>query len=159
MTAERTSRPGRVTGDTGMVGGLEVLPFGVLTFVVGALLVSNAWAVVDTKYMVTSAAREAVRAYVEAPDETAARGRARDRADEVVRAHGRDPDTVTVDVALERGRDWSRCARAAATVRSQVPALRLPWIGGYGHSFEVSARHSEIVDPFRSGLPGAASCP
>ena len=46
-------------GDAGMVGGIEVLPFGVLIFVVGSLLVANAWAVVDTKFMVTSAAREA----------------------------------------------------------------------------------------------------
>jgi hypothetical protein len=159
VTAQRSSPPRRFTGDVGMVGGLEVLPFGLLTFVVGALLVSNAWAVVDTKYMVTSAAREAVRAYVEAPDETTASGRARERADEAVRAHGRDTHDITVDVAYERGRAWSRCARVAVTVRSRVPAFRLPWIEGYGHTFDVSARHSEIVDPFRSGLPGAASCP
>lgn len=159
MNGERPSKRSRVCRDVGMVGGLEVLPFGCLTFVVGALLVSNAWAVVDTKYMVTSAAREAVRANVEAPDERTARERARARADEVVRAHGRDPHDVVVDISYERRREWSRCARAVATVRSRVPALRLRWIGGFGHVFDVSARHSEIVDPFRSGLPGAAQCP
>jgi hypothetical protein len=32
--------------DSGQVGGIEALPFGLLVFVVGALLVANAWAVV-----------------------------------------------------------------------------------------------------------------
>jgi hypothetical protein len=31
--------------DRGQVGGIEVLPFGLLVFVVGTLLVANAWAV------------------------------------------------------------------------------------------------------------------
>ena len=48
---------------------MEVIPFGVLTFVVGALLIANAWAVVDAKMAVSAAAREATRAYVEAPSE------------------------------------------------------------------------------------------
>ena len=54
--------------DCGQVGGIEVLPFGLLVFIVGTLLVANAWAVVDAKLAVTSAAREAVRSYVEADD-------------------------------------------------------------------------------------------
>ena len=33
--------------DRGQVGGIEALPFGLLVFVVGALLVANTWAVVD----------------------------------------------------------------------------------------------------------------
>ena len=37
--------------------GIEVLPFGILTFVVGALLVANAWAVIDAKIAVSAAAR------------------------------------------------------------------------------------------------------
>ena len=43
--------------------GMEVIPFGLLTFVVGALLVANAWAVIDAKMAVSAAAREATRAY------------------------------------------------------------------------------------------------
>ena len=58
--------------DHGQVAGIEVLPFGLLTFVVGMLLVANAWGVVDAKMATTSAAREAVRAYVEASDADAA---------------------------------------------------------------------------------------
>jgi hypothetical protein len=44
------------------------------------------------------------------------------------------------------------------TVAYPVPALSLPWIGGYGEGFVVRSSHSEIVDPFRAGLPGVATC-
>jgi hypothetical protein len=39
-----------------------------------------------------------------------------------------------------------------------VPALPLPWIGGFGDGFDVSSRHSERVDPFRDGIEGEAAC-
>ena len=55
--------------DRGQVAGIEVLPFGFLVLVAGTLLVVNAWAVVDAKFAVDAAVREAARAYVEAPDE------------------------------------------------------------------------------------------
>jgi hypothetical protein len=63
------SRPSarRWSGDDGFAGGLEALVFGVLIFVIGTLLVVNAWAVVDAKFATSSAAREAVRAAVETP--------------------------------------------------------------------------------------------
>jgi hypothetical protein len=44
------------------------------------------------------------------------------------------------------------------TVHHPVPAIRLPFIGGYGHAFDVVASQSEVVDPYRSGLPGEATC-
>lgn len=158
MTARSGTPAPRVRGDDGMVGGLEVLPFGVLTFVVGALLVANAWAVVDARYLATNAAREAVRTYVEAPEEASALGHARRAASEVATAHGRDPNDVTIELAHQDGTSWSRCTRVSATVRLAVPALQLPWIGGFGTAFDVESRHSEIVDPFRSGVPGIARC-
>jgi len=34
----------------------------------------------------------------------------------------------------------------------------VPWLGRIATGATVSARHSEVVDPFRSGLPGTASC-
>ena len=34
----------RRRSDRGQVGGIEVLPFGLLVFVVGTLLVANVWA-------------------------------------------------------------------------------------------------------------------
>jgi hypothetical protein len=39
-----------------------------------------------------------------------------------------------------------------------VPAISLPFIGGFGTGFTVKATHSEIVDPFRNGVPGEALC-
>lgn len=148
----------RCCGDAGVIGGLEVLPFGVLIFVVGVLLAANAWAVVDVKLAVTSAAREAARVYVEAPDQSAAAARATSSARETVRDHGRSPERVRVRIDHAAGRAWGRCTRAIVTVTYPVPALSLPWIGGYGEGFLVSASHSEIIDPFRAGLPGMATC-
>jgi hypothetical protein len=148
----------RLRGDTGVVGGAEVLPFGVLIFVVGSLLVANAWAVVDTKFMATSAAREAARTYVEAPDQRTAMTRARASAADAITGQGRDPNRAHVRVDHDRGRAWGRCVRIVATVGYRVPALTLPWIGGYGDGFDVVASHSEIIDPYRGGLPGLAEC-
>ncbi len=59
--------------DRGQVAGIEAVPFGILIFVVGALLIANAWAVIDVKMAVTSAAREAARTYVEAPSHSIGR--------------------------------------------------------------------------------------
>ena len=39
----------RASGEAGQVGGFEALPFGVLIFVVGVLLITNVWAVIDAK--------------------------------------------------------------------------------------------------------------
>ena len=69
----------RCSGDRGQIAGIEAIPFGVLLFIVGALLVANAWAVIDVKMTVTSAAREAARTYVEAPDHATAVASARRR--------------------------------------------------------------------------------
>lgn len=151
-------RPVRCRDDRGQVGGIEVLPFGLLTFVVGTLLVANAWGVVDAKLAVTSAAREAVRAYVEAPDAATASAVAHDAAIESVTGHGRAADSTTIEIRHDDDRPFARCTRVTVTVHHPVPAIRLPFIGGYGHAFDVVASQSEVVDPYRSGLPGEATC-
>ena len=79
----------RLRGDTGQVGGIEVLPFGFLLFVSVTLLFVNVWGVIDTKLAVTSAAREAARAYSESDDENSARLAATARATETLTAYGR----------------------------------------------------------------------
>ena len=71
----------RCADERGAVGGIEVLPLGMLVLVVGTLLVVNAWAVVDAKLAASAAAREAARAYVEAGD-----GRVLDRRAQEVRS-------------------------------------------------------------------------
>ena len=96
--------------------------------------------------MVT-AAREAARTYVESSAE-AARAAALD-------ALG-DRDDVSVELLAPDG--FRRCAPVTARVSVVVPAVALPWIGGLGET-TVSARHTERVDPFRAGVPGAAECP
>jgi hypothetical protein len=145
-------------GDHGQVAGIEVLPFGMLIFVVGSLLVANAWAVVDARLAVASAAREAARAYVEAPDPNAAHEAATIAARHTVEGHGRNPDRLRLGIEHDGGRPWGRCVRIRAVGHYPVPALTLPWIGGYGRAFLATATHSEIIDPYRSGLAGEAQC-
>jgi hypothetical protein len=44
------------------------------------------------------------------------------------------------------------------TVSASVPAIRLPFLGGYGRPFDVRATHTELVDPTRAGVEGVATC-
>lgn len=135
---------------------MEVLPLGVLVLVVGTLLLANAWAVVDAHLAAGEAAREAVRAVAEAPDAATAAAAASRRGREAAAGLGRDPERFTIDLALDR--PFGRCARATVTAATWVPAISLPWIGGFGRRFEVRASATEIVDPLREGLGGAATC-
>ena len=147
--------------ERGQAGGLETLPFGLLVFVVGALLIANAWAVIDAKLAVTSAAREATRTYVESPaaltpDEALAAARsAADAAFNGQRSSSRRPELRLV---AGDGRSRERCTRITVEATIRVPAIKVPWVGSFGHGFVVRARHSEVVDPFRSGLSGTATC-
>jgi hypothetical protein len=133
-------------------GGLEVLPFGFLVLVAGVLLVANAWAVIDAKLATESASREAARAYVEATDAAGAHDAAVGAAREAIAGHHRDPDAARYD-----GPDASafvRCNRITWVVEYDVPSLTLPFVGGFGpRLLTARAAHSEIVDPYRSGLP------
>jgi hypothetical protein len=147
--------------DRGQMGGVEMLPFGVLVFVIGTLLVANAWAVVDARMATDAAAREATRRYVEW-DATAPGAGAEAEAVraglEALASFGRDPEAATVALS---GLDsptggFSRCARATFTATYRVPALTLPWVGGFGSGFTVTSTHSELVDPYRDGVPGSA---
>lgn len=145
----------RCRGDRGQVGGIEALPFGLLCFVVGSLLIANAWAVVDAKFATDAAARQAVRTFVEADDPAAATGDARVAGLAAIDAHGRDPERAVVQPVGDP--QLVRCERVTFEVIYEVPALSLPFIGGYGSApFRVRSSHSELVDPFRSGLAGSA---
>jgi hypothetical protein len=148
----------RARGDRGQVGGIEVLPFGVLIFVVGALLVTNAWGVVDAKIAADAAAREAVRAYVEAPDAAHADSDARRAAVATLVAHGRRADLMTLSIRRAGDAPFGRCVPVTVEIHYPVPAVVLPWIGGYGHAFDVHAHHTERIDPFRAGLAGSGTC-
>lgn len=148
----------RFRGDCGQVGGIEVIPFGILTFVIAMLVIANAWAVIDADLSTTSAAREAVRAFVEAPDEESAQIRAASAAQQAFQGQGRSTGATSLSISYTGSRGWSRCSRVTVTVHHPVHAIRVPLIGGFGHGFDVVASQSEVIDPFRSGLPGDAQC-
>jgi hypothetical protein len=147
----------RCRDDRGLAG-VELLPMGLLVFVVGALLVANAWAVIDAKLAVGVAAREAGRAYVEAATSTEATAQADRAGREVIEGHGRRADRLRLTVAHEAGQAWGRCVRVTVTARYPVPALTLPWIGGFIDGFEATSSHSERIDPYRAGLPAGGRC-
>lgn len=51
------------------------------------------------------------------------------------------------------GPDFRRCALNTVVVHYRVPTLTVPFLGSFGSGFiDTSGRHSEIVDPYRSGL-------
>lgn len=151
----------------GAVGGAEILVLGFLVLVTGTLLLAACWAVVDAKFAVSSAAREAVRAAVEAPGGSDLEEVATTAADAVFegRAAPVDPslelavDGTTVDGGLPAGGagEARRCGRVSATVRARVPTVVLPGVGLL-LPVDVRATHSEVIDPYRDGLDGEARC-
>jgi len=151
------SHVGRCRGDRGQVGGIEVLPFGFLIFVAITLLIANAWGVIDAKLAVTNSAREAARAYVEADNQSQAELGAFFGAKQTLASYGRDDPRASIGRPVVNG-GFARCARVAVTVSYSVPAIAIPFIGGFGHLKPVTSTHSELVDPFRNGLKGAATC-
>lgn len=150
----RSSAP--VGGDeAGFVGGAEGLLFGLLLFVAGTLLVGNAWGVVDAKLAADDASRQAARTYVEAADAGTASAGATAAAEEALSAWGRDPGRATVAVG---GAPFGRCSRVTVTVTYRAPLVQLPLLGSPGSAEVVRASHSELVDPYRSGLGGVPAC-
>ncbi len=136
---------------------MEVLPFGFLVFISGALLVVQLWGIIDAKFAVTSASREAMRAYVEADSEAEALAAAGLRGHETMAAYGRDGERVTVGDAV-LAEPFGRCARVSATVSYDVPVIVIPWIGDFGSVDLIESTYTELVDPFRDDLPGVATC-
>jgi hypothetical protein len=138
--------------ESGQLAGIEAIPFGLLTFVVGVLFVANAWAVIDAKMAVANAAREATRAFVEAPADGDPLALADAAARQAVRGSGRDPAQLVV-TPLEA--TFARCQTVRFETSYRIPAIRLPWLGGFGGGFTATSRHAEVVDPYRSGLPAS----
>lgn len=141
---------------SGMVGGMEVLPFGVLIFVAGALLLTNVWAVIDTKMATSAAAREGTRSYVESPNRISGEAAARAASAQLMSGYGKKPEEV--EVIVKGSASFQRCDRVSVVVRYKIPAFVLPFGIGLGHGTTVSSQHSEIIDPLRSGLGKTNSC-
>jgi len=149
----------QVRDESGQVAGIELLPFGVLVFVVGVLFFGQIWAVFEAKSSANSAARETTRTFVESPanmDTGEAAARAREAGISALTAQGRSTARATIEplgpLSLER------CARATFEVSYEVPIINIPLLSGFGDGLTVKSRHSEIVDPFRDGLLGEVSC-
>jgi hypothetical protein len=140
-----------VRDEAGFVGGFEVLPFGFLVFVVGSLLLVNAWAVFDCHLAASAAAREAVRAYVESSG-TDADARAAGEAAALEALAGQGKDEARMHLTWDAA-GLARCEPVAVTVAYDVPTVAVPWVGAFGSVLTTSAHHREVVDPFRSGLP------
>jgi hypothetical protein len=91
-----------------------------------------------------------------AADGSVAGPEAQAAADEVLSGYGRSPTRGQVTL-LSGG--FARCERVTIEVRYPTPIIVLPFVGRVGSGPSVAATHSELVDPYRSGLPGTASCP
>ena len=140
--------------DRGQMAGVEVLPFGFLMFVSVTLVIANAWGVIDAKLAVTAAAREGVRAYAEAADPASGAAAARRRAAETLDAYGRGDSRGTVGSPQLTG-GFQRCSRVRLAVSYELPIIAVPFIGGLGRPHTVTSTFSEVIDPFRSGLPSS----
>ncbi len=146
----RARRPTRMRRTESGQAGIEVLPFGLLTFVVGALLVANVWAVIDAKLAVSAAAREATRAFAEAPADADPLTLAGAAARAAIAGAGRDPAQL---VLTPLDALFARCETVRFEASYRIPAIRVPWVGGFGSGFTATARHAEVVDPYRTGVP------
>lgn len=154
--AERSGRCRAAIGsEAGFVGGFEGLVFGTLIFVAGGLLVAGVWATVDTKLALAAAARVAATSYVEAGNPTSATTAALGSADVTLDGWGLSASRAALDVAAG---PWARCSRITITIRYPAPGIRLPWIGEVGAGPDVAARASELIGPYRNGIPGTSAC-
>jgi hypothetical protein len=143
------------------VAGIEGLVFGLLIFVVGTLIVVNAWGVIDAKMSASAAAREAARAYVKAPAGSDALALAVAAGHDTLSSLGRHRSDQRVELVSGT---FVRCSVVTFRVTVPVPLIKLPWLGSHGTGFTAVASHTEVVDPYRSGLTGdpglkgAANC-
>ncbi len=134
----------------------EVLIVGALTIMTITIVLLRTWAVIDTKFRVEAAAREAVRAYVEAESGAQADVEARRAA---LSAMG---VARIEDVAGDPGRfyvrrgGFGRCERVEVMLRWKVPAVGA-WSVRFGE-VTVTGSHTEVVDPFRNQRTGPARC-
>lgn len=142
----------RTQDETGAIGGVEGMAFGVLVFVFGTLLFATAWGVMDAKLATGAAAREAARAFVEAANEGQAMTSASDAADSTMNGYGRPVHELHISGA------FARCQPVEVVVSTRVPKIAIPALRVEAGRYTVVGRHREIVDPYRSGLSGTASC-
>lgn len=150
------------TSDSGQMGGVEMLPFGLLIFVGGSLLVLNLWSVITTKMALNAAAREAAHAVAES---TGAGGQIQidDEADDAARGamrtfFNREPAGFAAPSIDYHGGQWQRCQRFTVTISFDAPIANVPFLGAMGPTKTVTASHASRVDPYRDSAQVIGSC-
>ena len=144
----------RARGERGQAAGVETIPFGILVFIGGLLLVVNLWAAVDTRTALDSAARDYLRAYTSSATSASARARARDAA--VASMRGRS-GTERVRIT-DPAEPFGPCRPATVVLELDVPSLRAPFIGSIGTT-TVTARQTELVQPYGRAVDESATTP
>lgn len=148
----------RCDDEAGLAAGAEALVFGVLVFVIGTLIAVGAWKVIDVKFATSAAAREGVRAAVTTPPDGDPLASAHGAVSAALAGHGLDPARATVNLHGTLGGSLQRCQEVRLSVTYHVDAFRLPVGQGAALGFDVTGRHREVVDPFRSGLEVGGAC-
>lgn len=139
----------RVSDDRGLLGGADILLFGIIAFVVTGLVIINIWNAVDSALVVSSAAREGVRSYVEAPTQAEANARSSAAVQRVFDEFGRGANAHPAEIDASSG--FLRCEVVTVTARYEVSFIKLPGFSAFGPTRTVEASHSERIDAFRSG--------
>lgn len=131
--------------------GVEMLPLGFLVFVVGSLMIVNAWTVVDSWMAVSTASREGARVFVESPPDEAWPA-TQQRVLDVMDDYGRGTRTLAPQPpVIEGDGSYTRCALVTVSVEYDLAFITLPFLGGFGSIDTIEATHSERIDPYRSG--------
>jgi hypothetical protein len=154
-TLRRPTWRQRCDEEDGLIAGAEALVFGVLVFLFGTLVFVGGWAVIDAKFATSAAAREAVRAAVEAEPGADLGAVGRSGAARALVAHGIEPSRARI--LLRSGRQ-ERCAEVRFEVGLEVAMPVIPSLRGRTARVPVSSTYAEVIDPYRAGLPEGVSC-
>jgi hypothetical protein len=143
-----TSRPPRfgphTRSERGQAAGVETIPFGILVFIAGLLLVVNVWASVDARMAADAAARDYLRAYTAAATvaEAQQEGAASARRSLAARIGASARATVAAPT-----QPFGPCLPATVRIDIRVPAIAAPFLGTFGER-TVTATLTELVQPF-----------
>lgn len=140
----------------GFVAGTESLAFGVLILVAGAILIVNAWSMVDSRLTLDAAAREYLRSYTEASDPLAATTQGRSALLRVI--DGRAALVEGLSMQEPDPASFGPCAPALLELSVDVPSIRMPFVGDFG-SHQVNVRHVELINAHKQMSGGAGYKP
>jgi hypothetical protein len=142
----------RRRGQGGFLAGSDGLIFGALVLLCGSVVIINAWAAIDTRIALDSAAREYLRTYGEQPDGPTARAAGVRAARTVLSRRGMEPSRL-IFTTEPRVESFGPCQLAEVGLTVTVPAIEVPFLDGMG-SRSVTVTHSELVDAHREMATG-----